>query len=400
MHYRVLLPLLLCLSLPITLFAADWPQFRGPNANGIAPETGINKAWTSRTPKFLWNILLTDQGYSGPSVAGGKVFIIDHQGNQDIVRALDLRTGKDVWRFTYADASSSNYGFSRATPVVDGSKVYTLSRLGVVNCLDANSGKKLWARNIQTDFRGKKPQWDYSMSVLVDGNKLIVCPGGANAAVAALDKNSGKTLWAGGGSDMPGYATPVAATIGGTKQYVVFTAFNLIGVDAGSGRLLWNFPWKTGSDVNAATPIVVGNSIFITSDYGHGCAMVDISGGRASARWQNRDIQGHFNTPIYADGYLYGIGDPGNLVCLDARTGQVRWKQRGFGKGGLVGVDGTLIAVDGNGGDVVLVNMTASSYQELGRIHPLGGQSWTAPVVAHGKLLIRNTRALACIDLK
>ncbi len=391
---------ILCLTLGA--LAADWPRFRGPNGNGISPETGLNKNWTARPPKTLWWTPMSDNGFSGPSIANGKVFIIDHHNDRDVVRALDIRTGKDIWSYSYADDSKNGWGFTRATPTVDGGKVYTVSCLGTVNCLDAGAGKLVWSRNIQREFDGKRPQWDYGMSAVVDGNKLIVCPGGKNAAVAALDKATGKTLWQGGGSDKPGYATPVIATLNGKKQYVVFTAYSLIGVDAVNGKLLWSFPWKTGSDVNAAMPLVIGNTIFITSGYGHGCALVDVTGNHPVQKWSNRLIQAHFNTPFYAGGCIYGTGDPGNLVCLDPKTGDAKWKQGGVEKGGIIAADGLIIGVIGNTGEVYIATLSPAGYHELGRIHPLGhvSNSWAPPVLANGLLFTRTTKALACISLK
>lgn len=397
------LTMLLALGLlwPVLAFAADWQQFLGPNRNGISPETGINQVWGQKPPKVLWKTALSDGGYAGPSAAGGKVFIVDHRGTQDVVRALHLNSGKDIWSFSYDEPAGNNYGFARATPTVSDGKVYTISRSGQVHCLNAGNGKKLWSRNLVADFRGQKPQWDYSMSALVDGNKVIVCPGGPNAAVAALDKNSGKTLWQGGNSDLPGYATPVTATLNGVKQYVVFTAYNLLGVDAGSGKLLWSYPWKTGCDVNAATPIVYGNSVFITSGYGHGCALIEVNGRIARTKWVNKEMQSQFASPILSGGVVYGTcGDQNRLACLDLATGRVRWQQRGFEKGGIIAVAGAFIVMDGRSGDVVMAWMRPTGYQELGRMKPLGGQSWTAPILADGKLIVRNTKMLACLDLK
>ena len=390
----------LLLSVSATLWAGDWPYWRGPNKDGISPETGINKNWSQKPPRVLWQVPMSDRGYAGPSVADGKVFIIDHQGTNDVVRAIDIESGDDVWQFTYPDAKGENRGFDRATPVVDGDRVYTLCRMGPLHCLEVKTGNKLWARDIIAEFKGKLPQWLLAMSPFIDGDKLITCPGGPNAAVVALDKKTGRTIWQGGGSDKPGYATPVAATLGGKEQYVVFTGKNLIGVDAANGKLLWSVPWETGYDVNAATPIVSGDTIFITSGYKHGCALVKVTGRNARIVWENKEIQSHFNTPVLVDGYLYGTTDPGRLVCMKMATGEVQWAQRGFEKGGIVVVDGTIIAVDGANGDVAMVKLSPESYQELGRIKPLGGQSWSPPIVAQGKLIVRNRSALACLDLK
>lgn len=401
-HMLNLALLMLCLSLSVVAFAADWPQFRGPQANGIAPDQGINKNWAQRPPEKLWQVALSDRGYAGPAVAGGKVYIIDHEGDQDVVRALDLTTGQEVWHFGYADTAAEandDSGFARATPLISKGKVYTLSRLGLVHCLNAQTGAKLWARNIQTDFGGQRPNWDYSMSPIIDGNKLILCPGGNNAAVVALDKDTGETIWAGGGSDVPGYATPVVAEILGVKQYVVLTGVSLIGVAPDSGQLLWRFPWET-NQINVATPVVEENQIFISSDYGFGCAMVEITSQGPQALWENKELEAHFSSPVAYNGYIYGVGNPGFLMCLDPATGAALWKQPGFEKGGLCAVEGVLLVMTGNRGELVMVNATPAGYEELGRITPLGGWSWTAPIIADGKLLVRNKAALACLELK
>ncbi len=378
--------------------AADWAQWRGPTANGIAPDTGINKDWAAKPPSVLWKVALSDGGYAGPAVAGGKVYIIDHQGNQDIVRALNLATGEEVWRYAYADTAQANYGFARSSPVISEGKVYTLGRLGQLNCLDASTGTLIWARNIMQEFGGRKPSWEYSMSPLIDGNKLIVVPGGPNACVAALDKNTGQTLWQGGGSDGPGYATPVVATILGIKQYIVFAATGVQGVNAENGQLLWRHPWKTAYDVNAATPLVAGNQVFISSGYNHGSAMLEITAQGPVVLWESKDMQCKFSSPVAYNGLLWGGGE-GTFACLDPVSGQTLYKQRGFDQGSLIAVDGVLLVLMGGNGELLMMTPT-NPPQVLGKITPLGGQSWTAPIIADGKLIIRNTKALACLDLK
>ena len=379
---------------------SDWPRFRGPMANGISPEKGIRKNWAQQPPKPLWRVALSDQGFAGPSVANGRVFIIDHRGNQDIVRALDLKTGADVWTYAYQDTDSPNYGFARSTPTIDAGKVYTLSRLGILNCLDEKTGRLLWTRDIVRDFNTERPGWDLAGSPVIDGERLVLSPGGENAAVVVLNKDTGQTLLQGGGTVKTGYATPVVATINGVKQYVVFTEKTLVGVTAANGQLLWSIPWETSYGVNAATPVVIGNSVFITTGYGKGCALVDVTPSGANIRWQSRDLVAHFNSPVLYKSMIYGIGDPGNMVCLDPLTGRVQWKQPGFEKGGLVIVDGAIIALDGRSGACVMAEATPEGYRELGRFTPLGGQSWTAPIVAQGRLIVRNTQAIACFDLK
>lgn len=378
---------------------SDWPRFQGPWGNSLAPRQGMKTNWSQQPPPKLWQVPMGDNGFAGPAVAGGKVYILDHRGAEDVVRCLDLASGKEVWTYAYSEGGADNYGFSRATPCVDGGKVYTISRSGVVNCLDAARGSKLWSRSLQSDLGGGAPQWLYAPSPVIDGNALIVVPGGSRGAVATLNKTTGQTIWQGGGSDKCSYATPVVATLNGVKQYVIFTAKQLSGVRASDGKQLWSVSWPTGCDVNAATPLVSGNRILIASGYNHGCGLVEVSGDSARIVWQNKAIQAHFSSPVLYDSQVYGIGDPGNLVCLEPGSGRVLWQQAGFEKGGLIIVDGLLMAFQGNTGVLVLAKADAGGYQEVGKFTPLGGQSWTAPIVASGKLIVRNKTALACFDL-
>jgi len=395
----MILPAVVAL-LPLALHGADWPGFLGPKGDGLSAETGIRKNWNESAPKMLWSVPLTDGGYAGPSVAGGKVFVIDHKDAEDVVRAIDVTTGKDVWTYGYEDKKAANYGFSNSTPLVLAGKVYVNSRLGLVTCLDEKTGKKVWDKNIRATFNGKIPRWAYAISPFIDGNQLIVCPGGPDASVVALNPLTGDTLWKGGGSDVPGYATPVMVTAGSRKLYIVFTGVSLIGVDAADGKLLWRLPWETKYDVNGATPIVMGNTIFITSGYGHGCALVEFSATEAKILWENKDLQSRFGTPLYFEGHMFCTEDSGNLTCMDPKTGKVAWKQPGFEKGGAVGIDGVALVFDGKGGELAMVKLSAEKYQELGRCKPLGGQSWTAPIISDGKLIVRNNGTLASFSLK
>jgi len=400
---RLTMPVILAALalLPVALGAADWPRFLGPSANGFSSETGIKTNWSQAAPKMLWSTPMTDGGFAGPSAAGGKVFIIDHADKDDVVRAIDIKTGKDVWTYKYPDGKGENYGYSRSTPLVEGNRVYTVGRFGMVCCLDAKTGKPIWTANIQTTFNGKIPQWNYAWSPTTDGNQLIVCPGGPDASVVTLDKMTGKTIWAGGGSDIPGYATPVVTQADGKKIYIVFTGVSLIAVDAKTGKLLWRVPWKTDYDINGATPIVMGNTVFITSGYNHGCALVQFTYTDANILWQSKDLISRFGTPLLFNGYVYCTEDPNDLVCMDPKTGKVAWKQPNFEWGPATGIgSGVGMVFDGKGGDLVLVKLTPEKYQEIGRFKPLGSQSWTAAIVADGKLIVRNKTALACFALK
>lgn len=378
--------------------AGDWPQFRGPKADGFAAPMEISKDWGANPPKQLWRVPMSDDGYSAPAVADGKVFIVDHRGALDVVRALDLQTGKPLWQRTYPDMQKPNYGFSRSTPSVADGQVYTTSMAGKVHCLDANTGEVVWMVDLVKDLGGKLPNWGYAGSPVIDGDRLLVSPGG-DSLLSVLDRATGKPIWK-AGSDLAGYSTPVVAAIHGVKQYLLYSGTALNAFRAEDGQQLWTFPWKTAYDVNASQPIVIDNAVFISSGYNVGCAVIDISADqKPTERWRNKAIQQHFSSAILHDGMLYSTTDPGALVCVDPKTGQDRWRQPGFEKGGILAIGDVLLALDGANGDLVMVKLVPEKYEELGRTKPLGQQSWTAPVAADGKLLVRNKAALACLNV-
>jgi len=392
-----------CLLAALSAQAADWPHFGGQFGLFFSAEKGFNKDWAAKEPAVLWRVPLTDDGYSGVSAANGKAYIVDHQGGQDIVRCLNLVDGKELWRQVYDDKNGANFGFARATPTVDNGKVYTVSYLGQLTCWDAKTGDKVWGKSLVRDLGGRVPGWGFACSPLIDGDRLVVNPGGDNAAVAVLNKNTGEVIWKGGGSDNHGYSSPVKATILGKVQYVMFGATQLTGVDVTDGSVLWRYDWPTNCGVNAALPIIGKNFIFITSGYGKGCAMVEITAEGPKTTWQNKAMESHFTTPIAAGGFIYGKADyngPGNFVCLDASNGKLVWSKDGFNKGGFLLADGVFLIVSGGNSEVAMVEMNPKEYKELGRIHPATGESWTAPILVDGKLLVRSKNGLACVDLK
>ena len=375
-----------------------WPCWRGPSGDGFSPMTGFNKNWSAKAPRMLWQAPLTDHGWGGPASDGRTLFLVDHSGSQDVVHAWDLGSGKVKWETKYEDAPNDNQGFTRSTPAIDGGNLYTVSRLGKVICFDAGTGSIKWQHDFVADYGGQRPTWDYAVSPIIDGNKLILAPGAEDGAIVILDKKSGKLI-AKAGTGPASYATPVIATIQGVRQYVLFQAKKIAGISIASGKELWSAPWLTGPDVNAASPVVIGNSVFVASGYGHGCGLVDVGPTGAQIRWQNRVIQAHFNAPILYKGYIYGTGDPGKLTCLDPNTGKAVWQQDGFEKGGLCAADGLAFVANGSNGEVALVKLDSSSYQELGRISPIHGRCWSPPILVDGKLVIRTIDTIAVIDI-
>jgi outer membrane protein assembly factor BamB len=399
--------------------AAEWRQYRGPNGDGSSGDAAINMNWPGKPPALLWSVKLNDNGWSNPCVAGGVVFAIDHnntmgpaddQGKrkvekgEDIVRALDLKTGKELWNAVCPGIKKDQMGYTGAAPVTDGEKLYVVNRALVVTCLDIKTGKQIWQRNAGADFgaRPSEASWGFNISPLLDGNQLCLIPGGAEATFVALNKETGETIWKAPGG-MAGQASPIIYGTGETRQYVVFNAEGLIGFNPKDGRRLWTQPRVTQFNQNSATPLVIGQRILITSAWKVGTALVDITDNKPTLVWDTLELQSRFSTPVCLNGCIFGVSmpeKPGDLVCLDAATGKVNWKQPGFEFGPLGAAGGAVLAVNGKTGEVVMVEANAAKYNELGRIKPEPkGTAWNNPIVAEGKLLIRTQKALFCYDV-
>jgi len=382
--------------------AADWPNFLGPNTNNISLERGLNKSWSNQLPRILWKTDLTDEGYAAPSIAGGKLFIVDHLGSNDIVRALSIADGHELWRYEYPDAVKAHQGFTANTPLVDGNKVYTYSRRGKVHCLDTESGAVLWSRDLAAEYQSKMPPWEFCMSPVVDGDKLILCPNGERCGLLFLDKITGKTLKEAAPGFLASYATPIIATLNGVRQYVLFGTDRLTGISADDGKELWQVPWPTKfGGKKGPTPLLLGdNRIFASTTEGGDTGVVDLSSGSPVVTWKHQKMQDHFPTPVFYHSRIYGASDPKFLVCLDPADGQILWEKETGKYTSVLAADDTVIALSGSSGELLMLDAAVPEYSELGRFTPLGGQSWTAPVLSDGRLYVRNKTAIACIDLK
>ncbi|NOU35715.1 MAG: PQQ-binding-like beta-propeller repeat protein [Kiritimatiellaceae bacterium] len=382
--------------------AADWPNFLGPNTNNISSESGLNKSWSNQPPRTLWTVALTDDGYAAPSVAGGKLFIVDHLGSNDIVRALDIADGHELWRYEYLDATAPKQGFTASTPLVAGNKVYTFSRLGKVYCFNTESGKMLWNRDLAAEYKSKRPPWLFCASPVVDGDKLIFIPSGEACGLLFLDKNTGKVLKEAAPGFRTSYATPVIATFNGVRQYVLFGTNDMAGFSADDGKELWQVPWPTKfGGKKGPTPLLLGdNRIFAATTEGGDTGVIDLSSGSPVVVWKHQQMQDHFPTPVFYHGRIYGSSDPKFLVCLDPADGRILWKEPTGQYTSVIAADDTVIALSGSTGDLIMLDATVPEYRELGRITPLGGTSWTAPILSDGRLYVRNKGAIACIDLR
>ena len=382
--------------------AADWPQFLGPDTNNVSLEQNLNKSWSNHPPRILWTVNLTDDGYAAPSIAGGKLFIVDHAGSNDIVRALDVGDGHELWRYQYPDAVAVHQGFTASTPLVEGNKVYTFSRRGKVHCLDAESGDMLWSRDLAAEYQSKMPPWEFCMSPVVDGDKLIFCPNGDRCGLLFLDKTTGKTLKEAAPGFLASYATPIIAMLNGVRQYVVFGVDRLAGFSADDGSELWQVPWPTKfGGKKGPTPLLLGNTrIFVATTEGGDTGVVDLSSGVPVIQWKHQKMQDHFPTPVFYHGRIYGSSEPKLLVCLDPANGQLLWEKETGKFTSVIAADDTVIALSGSSGELIMLDARVPEYCELGRFTPLGGQSWTAPVLSDGRLYVRNKGAIACVDLR
>ncbi|MCI0378449.1 MAG: PQQ-like beta-propeller repeat protein [Gemmataceae bacterium] len=382
--------------------AGDWPQWRGPNRDGVSGETGLLTDWPDAGPRKLWEKSV-GEGYSAVAVARGRVFTMFQAGAQEAVVGWDL-DGKEIWRYQYAAAYRNSYGNGpRGTPTVDAELVYTVGATGVLACFrafaDGPQNQPLWTKNLLAEFGADNLRWGVSFSPLVEGDFLYLNPGGPSGkSLVALDKATGAVKWT-SQNDQAGYSSPVAVTIAGQRQILFFTEPGLVSVAPSDGRLLWRFPWQTQFGANIATPIVEQNYVFVSSGYGKGCALVKIDGSlHAGLVYVNKNMKTHFSSCVRYKDHLYGFDDA-SLSCLDFRTGKVAWSERGFDKGSLMIADGHLFIL-GEYGTAAVAEATAEGYREKGRFQFSNRKCWTMPVVANGRLFLRDEVTLACYDLR
>ena len=395
---RLSLVLILCLTAGIAA-AADWPQFRGPNRDGISLETAVLKSWPASGPKVLWKAPL-GEGYSQVVSVKGRLYTFSQQGAEQVAMAFDGATGKRLWRTRIDGEYNDGQGDGpRSTPTVDGDLVYVLSAHGKLAALKIANGQVAWQHDLRTEYGANAPQWGISTSPLIEGKLLIVNVGGSgNKSIVAFDKTTGKQVWA-SQNDGAGYSAPIAITVRGVRQIIVFTANAILSISPEDGRLFWRSGWKTDYDVNAATPIFLPpDKLFVSSGYGTGSAVLQIRRTDVIEVWRSRGMKNQFSSSVLHDGVIYGFDDA-TLKAIDAASGAERWKTRGFGHGSLILAGGNLIVLSERG-KLALIQATPEAYRELGSAEVLDGKCWTAPSLADGRLYVRNEEQLLAFDWK
>ena len=384
----------------------DWPQWRGPDRSGLSKETGLLKNWPASGPSRVWLASSLGAGFGSISVQGDRVYVQGLKGRDSVVSSLDRATGRAVWSRVIGPGRGNDRGPGpRGTPTVDGDRVYVLTENGDLACLKVQDGSVLWQRNILTDFGGRNIPWLISESPLVDGDRVIVTPGGQSAGMVALDKMTGRTLWSSKElSDAAGYASVVAADVGGVRTLMTLTDAAGVGVRASDGKLMWRYQRAANGTANNTTPVFHDNKVFYTSAYGTGGALLGLTAAAGAVQakeiYFTREMQNHHGGVVLVNGYLYGFNNS-ILTCMEFATGRVQWRHRSVGKGALTYADGQLYIV-GENYVVGLADAAPDAYREKGRfeIADQGLPSWAHPVVSNGRLYIRNQGTLASYDIR
>jgi len=375
---------------------ADWTTWRGLDHNGIVADLDWNPQGLSGEPKIKWKTAV-GTGYSNVSIKDDRLFTMGNVNDQDSVICLDVNTGKEKWRHTYP-CKRGSYAGPRATPILDGGLVYTISREAQVFCLGEADGKVKWSRDLKKELKVGIPRWGIAGSARIEGDVAFF---NAGKAGVALKKTTGKTVWA-NAPGMGGYSTPVLFTAQGKAAIAMFVEKHALAVDAATGRKLWEYPWVTKYDVNAADPVISGRKVFISSGYGRGCALLDTAPGRPRVAWEHRNMKNHFSSSILYEGHLYGIdgnAGSGTLRCLDFETGKERWSKN-LGFGALI-IAGTKLVVLNEKGMLFIAEATTSGYKEYSSGQVLKKKvCWTSPALCRGMIFCRNSPGtVVCVDV-
>ena len=382
----------------------DWPQWRGPNRDGKSTERGLLKVWPSGGPALVWQAQGAGEGYSSFSVANGRVYTLGARGGTEYVMAFDEGTGKKIWEVAHGDRFSNDRGDGpRGTPTVEGDLIYAYGASGDLASLEAATGKVHWKINVLERFGGRNITWGLSESPLVLRDRILVNAGGPKASIVAVSKKDGSVLWRSQG-DQAGYSSGILHEVGGIPQGIFFTGQRVIGLDTRDGRLLWSYGRVSNRTANIATPIARGNHVFVSSDYGTGAALLNLSpsGGGISARevYFTNEMRNHHASSVLVGEYLYGFSSA-ILTAMRFDTGEVAWKDRSVGKGSVIFADDRLYLFSERG-VAGLAEANPEAYREHGRFQVKTGSlpTWSHPVVANGKLYLRDQDTIYAYDVR
>ena len=391
------------------LLSADWPQWRGAGRVGHSPDTSILAPWPKSGPKQAWVFKDAGIGYSSFSIVGTRLFTMGARQESEQVICLDATTGKELWATSLGPVYENNWGDGpRSTPTVDGDHLYALSATGILACLNIKDGTEVWKVDVVKSLGGELQGWGYTESVLIDGDHVICTPGGQQGTMAALHKKTGAVVWQSSKLKGPAqYSSPIRIEVNGQPQYAQLLMNKVVGIAPKDGALLWetSFPGRV-----AVIPTLVfhDNSVYATAGYGTGCQMIKLDGAEPEVVYEEKSITNHHGGVIVVDGKIYGHSDKGGWTCQDFLTGKIEWQDESLGKGTCTYAAGHLICVDENDGTVVLATAKPDKWQEISRfklapqtsLRKKEGRIWSHPVVVNGRLYLRDQDLIFCYNVQ
>lgn len=408
------------LSLILTLnftIAQDLSEFREDNRTGVVAETGLLKSWPAEGPKLIWSNLELPKGYSSVSFGNNKIYTTGLIENNDVLLALDMN-GKILWQTVIGRAWTQSNPESRATPTIEGTKVYTCSGNGDLACIDGNSGKVIWTYKGSEIHKGTYGMWGIAESLIIDGDKIYFSPGGPETMTIALEKTTGKLIWKSATlNDKPGYVSPIIVTYGGKKMLINASLGHVFAVDVSNGEILWKVAHEQSSDPNlrrwdlikCTTPIFKNGMVYVTGGYDTGGMMIRIAadGKNASVEWTDNLLDNHHGGVVLVNDFIYGSNwinnNTGNWCCIDWKTGKKMWEQTWNCKGSIIAADGMLYIYDERQGNVGLLKATSEKFDLVSSFKINQGNAgpfWAHPVIRNGVLYIRHTNALMAYYIK
>jgi outer membrane protein assembly factor BamB len=407
-HFRTAWAVAAALAATVATQAAnDWPQYLGPSRNGVYAGPALADTWGANGPKVVWRKQV-GQGFAGPAVVGNRVILFHRVGNEEVLESLDAATGNSTWRYAYPTRYRDDFGFDegpRAVPVVADGVIYTFGAEGQLHAVDLAKGTRLWSEDTMKRFGVPKGYFGAAGSPLVEGGRVIANVGGDKAGIVAFEAKTGKILWTATDDDAS-YSSGVAATIGGHRLGVFLTRDSLVGLDPASGMVQFQRRWRAriAASVNAATPIVVGDQIFVSAQYGPGAGVLRVNGSQLTDVWTSDEVlSNHYATSVFYNGYLYGFHGRQefgpSFRAVEFQTGAVKWSQEQF-RAGSVLLAGDRLVITREGGELILASASPQAFKPIARAQILQGVVRPYPALADGLLYIRNENTLVCLDLR